>query len=99
MLQSQLQQKNVEVSEFKELLSVARRDLAEAVQQHTVEVANLQTRLAAKTEESFIKFKQYAQVSQNCCLYSFVSLTTVDFMAFFLRIIPPNELSDSFLNE
>lgn len=59
-LKSQLKQKSVEVDEYKELLSRARQDLVDANEQHRQEVAVLHSKLAAKAEESFAKFKKFA---------------------------------------
>ena len=63
LFQSQLEQKEVEVQEYKELLSRARQDLVDVNEQRRTEVATLHSKLAAKAEESFAKFKTAAVVS------------------------------------
>ena len=51
------------MEEYKELLSRARQDLVDMNEQHRTEVATLHSKLAAKAEESFAKFKTAAVVS------------------------------------
>ena len=51
------------MAEYKELLERKKKDLLDASQQHGREIAALQSKLAAKADDSFAKFKQFALVS------------------------------------